>query len=120
MLFNLNGAYLLTDYQSSYTFTLPTTKWADGSYTISASALMRDAFTTAQASVSVNFNNGISSPPVNTNQFQPTSGIPPASGAPLVVVASGDGASGETNATNVTNLHCLDQPEPVPVPGGCI
>jgi chitodextrinase len=104
MVFNLNGTYLLTDYQSSYTFSLPTTKWVDGSYTLSASALMRDAFTTAQATITVNFNNGISSPPVNTNQFQPSAGIPPANGAPFVVVASGDGASGETNATNVTNL----------------
>ncbi len=110
MVFNLNGAYLLTDYQSSYTFILPTTKWVDGSYTLSASALMRDAFTTAQATVSVNFNNGISSPPVNTNQFQPSSGIPPANGAPFVVVATGDGASGETNATNVTNLMASINP----------
>ena len=104
MVFYLNGAYLLTDYQSTYTFILPTTSRVDGSYSLSVSALMRDAFTTPQATISVNFNNGISSPPVNTNQFQPSAGLPPANGAPFVVTASGDGASGEVNAGNVVNL----------------
>ncbi len=104
MLFYLNGAYLLTDYQSAYTFALPTRHWMDGSYLLAASALMRDGFTTPQATVTVNFSNGISSPPVNTNQFQPTSGTPPANGAPFVVTAAGDGASGEVNAGNVVNL----------------
>ena len=104
MVFYLNGAYLLTDYQSTYTFILPTRNWVDGSYTLAASALMRDAFTTPRATISVNFNNGISSPPVNTNQFHPSAGLPPANGAPFVVTASGDGASGEVNAENVVNL----------------
>jgi hypothetical protein len=104
MVFYLNGDYLLTDYQSPYTFLLPTRSWVDGSYTISVSALMRDAFTTPEATISVTFDNGISTPPVNTNQFHPTSGIPPANGAPFVVVATGDGASGEINAGKVVDL----------------
>ena len=35
MVFNLGPSYLLTDYSSPYTFTLPSNKWVDGSYTLS-------------------------------------------------------------------------------------
>ena len=73
MVFYLNGTYLLTDYQSSYTFLLPTTHWVDGSYTLSVSALMRDAFTTPQASVSINFNNGIS---FAAGEYEPVPAFP--------------------------------------------
>jgi hypothetical protein len=104
MIFYINGAYLLTDFQSPYTFLLPTTKWVDGNYTIAAAALMRDGFTTQQASIPVIFSNGITTPPVNTNQFQPSSGTTPANGAPFVVIAGGDGASGENSSTSVSNL----------------
>jgi hypothetical protein len=104
MVFYLNGSYLLTDYQSAYAFTLPTPNWVDGSYTLSVEALMRDGFTTQQAGITVQFNNGVTTPPVNKNTFQPTSGTTPGSGQPFVVAAGGDGASGETSATNVVNL----------------
>jgi hypothetical protein len=104
MIFYLDGAYMLTDYQSAYSFTLPTARWIDGSHTLAVGALMRDGFTSQQASISVSFNNGVTTPPVNTNQFQPSSGIPPINGAPFIVAAGGDGASGETNAGNVSNL----------------
>ena len=103
MVFNLNSSYLLTDYTNPYTFTLPTAKWADGSYTLSASAVM-PTFTTTQAAITVKFNNGNSSTPVNGNHFTPTSGRTPASGQPFVVAASGDGASGEANAGKVASL----------------
>jgi hypothetical protein len=104
MIFNLNTSYLLTDYSSPYTFNLPTNKWADGSYILYVAALMRDGFTTAQAQIAVSFNNGNATTPVNTGSFQPSSGRTPASGQPFIVAAAGDGASGETNATNVINL----------------
>ena len=104
IIFYLDGSYLLTDYQSLYTFTLPTAKWVDGNHILAGEALMRDGFTSQQASLSVNFNNNVNSPPVNTNQFQPSTGSPPANGAPFIVAASGDGASGETSANNVANL----------------
>jgi hypothetical protein len=104
VVYYLDGSYLLTDYKSPYTFTLPTAKWADGSHVISVEALMRDSFTSQQAGLSVTFKNGISGPAANTNQFQPTSGNPPANGAPFIVAAGGDGASGETNAQNVSDL----------------
>jgi hypothetical protein len=104
MVYYLNGAYLLTDYQSPYTFTLPTTHWVDGSYSLAVEALMRSGFTTQRANLTVNFANGIKTPPVNSNQFQPTSGTTPANGAPFVVAATGDGASGEANETGVVKL----------------
>jgi hypothetical protein len=68
MVFYLNSAYLLTDYQSPYTFTLPTERWIDGGYTLSVEALMRDAFVTQQASLNVGFNNGVITPqPISTH-----------------------------------------------------
>ncbi|MCL4561491.1 MAG: DNRLRE domain-containing protein [Chloroflexi bacterium] len=105
IIFYLNGAYLLTDFQSAYTFNLPTTKWQDGTYTLSATALMRDGYTTTQQpAISLTFSNGITSPPVNQNTFTPTSGTTPANGAPFIVVAGGDGADGDTSASGVTKL----------------
>ncbi|RPH74250.1 hypothetical protein EHM76_03885, partial [bacterium] len=104
VIFYLNGSYLITDYQSSYTFTLPTTKFVDSTYSLSVKAVMRDGFNTGQTVLPVSFNNGISTTPVNTNQFQPTTGRAPSANEPFVVTAAGDGASGETNAIAVTNL----------------
>ena len=102
--FYLNDTYLLTDYQAPYTFSLPTARWADGDYTLSVEALLRDAFTTQRANAVVHFKNGVTNPPGNNALFRPATGNPPASGAPFVVVATGDGASGEANADKVTNL----------------
>ena len=104
MVYYLDGSYLLTDYQNPYTFTLPTNKWVDGSHSLSAETLMRDGFISQQVNLLVNFNNGITDPPVNSNQFQPSNGVAPVNGSPFIVVATGDGASGETNAGRVTDL----------------
>lgn len=104
VVFSLDGAYALTDYQGPYTFLLPSDQWVDGSHSLGASAVMQDGFTTKQVVEPVIFSNGVTSPPVNTNQFQPTSGTVPSIGSPFVVVATGDGASGETTAGGVSNL----------------
>jgi hypothetical protein len=103
MIFYLDSTYLLTSYASPYSFTLPTNRYVDGSYTLYAQALMRDGFTTTQASITLILNTGTITPPVNTNTFTPTSGRP-AGGQPFVLAAVGDGASGETGAANVTTL----------------
>ncbi len=104
MVFYLDNAYLLTDYQSAYNFSLSTTQWVDGTYTLAVEAVMRDGFTTPnRASVTVKFVNGITTPPVNTRTFTPALGTNPG-GNPLVVAAGGDGAGGETNASNVISL----------------
>jgi chitodextrinase len=104
MVFYLDGAYLLTDYQSTYRFTLPTWKWVDGDHTLSVEALMSTGFVTQRASLMVDFKNGVSSPPINPRQFTPATGTTPPPGTPFTVVAGGDGASGETYAVKVSNL----------------
>jgi chitodextrinase len=102
MVFYIDGADLLIDYQSPYSFVLPTTKWQDGDYTITVEAVMRDGYvTTNQATLPLTFNNGINQPPVNNNTFTPSSGTTPPDGSPFVVVAAGDGADGATSAANV-------------------
>jgi chitodextrinase len=104
LIFYFGGQYLITDYQNPYTFTLPSTKFVDGAYTLEVEALMKDGFTSQRASISVTLNNGITTPPVNTNTFTPTNGTTPAAGQPFTLVAAGDGADGATNSGNVTNL----------------
>ena len=65
---------------------------------------MRDGFTTAQTTESLTFNNGITSPPVNSNTFSPSVGTTPAPGQPLIVRAVGDGGSGQTSESDLVNL----------------
>jgi len=104
LLFTLNGQYLLTDYESPFTFIIPTTKFVDGNRNLEVRARMRDGFTSMRAAVNVTFNNGISAPPVNSNTFTPASGSTPQPGRPFILAATGDGASGEANADAVTDL----------------
>ncbi len=104
LVFFIDGAYLLTDYQSTYKFTLPTKRWKDGSHSLAAEALMRNGFLTRRTTVSVKFKNGVTIAPVNHKQFKPTSGRTPAPGAPFIVAAAGDGASGEVYAGKVADL----------------
>jgi hypothetical protein len=102
VVFYLDGNYLLSDFQSPYTFTLPSSKWANGSHTLAIEAQMRDSYVSPQASLTLNFNNAAQA--ADTTQFQPTTGSVPANGAPFLVVAAGDGASGEANAGKVSDL----------------
>ena len=104
MAFYVDGQDLLTDYQTPYTFTLPSGKFVDGLKTISVEAWMRDTFITQQASINLNFANGNSTPPVNGNSFTPRTGTDPQPGMPFVVAAAGDGAGGETSENNTTDL----------------
>ncbi len=104
VVFYLNGIYLLTDFQSPYTFTLPTENWMDGNYNLSVESLQRDGFVSGRAGITVSFKNGISSLPVNKKSFKPATGTQPAKGQPFVVVATGDGASGEASSQKVTDL----------------
>jgi fibronectin type 3 domain-containing protein len=104
MTFFLGGDYLLTDYQTPYTFTIPTDRFVDGTRTLEVEAWMRDGFISQRASVGLTFANGVVTPPVNTNTFTPTSGRPAQSGEAFVVAAAGDGAGGEQSATQTTDL----------------
>ena len=104
LIFYLGGEYLLTDYASPYTFVLPTTKFVDGIRSLEVEAVLRDGLTYGRGAINLTLNNGITEPPVNTNTYTPTSGTTPPAGRPFVMVATGDGASGEPNAIAVTNL----------------
>lgn len=110
LIFYLDGAYLLTDLESPYTFVLPTKKFVDGTKTLGVVAIMRDGYTTPVNNISLTFNNGVTAPPVNTNTFTPTPGSDPALGAPFVFAATGDGASGRTQADGVVSLMNSWQP----------
>lgn len=104
VIFYLDNAYLLTDYQSPYTFTLPTQKFIDGSFSLKVQAVMRDNFTTQFTSMPVTLANGNAALPVNLNSFSPSTGQPSTPGSPLIIAAAGDGASGEINAGKVSNM----------------
>jgi PKD repeat protein len=93
--FTLDGAQLLTDFTSPYTFTLDARRWVDGTHQLRVSGLMRDGFVTGQAGVSLTFSNGNAKAPTNSNHYTPTSGTTPDPGTPLVLAATGDGAGGE-------------------------
>lgn len=102
--FSLDGAHLLTDYTPLYLFSLPSDTFVDGPRMLEVSALMRDEFVSESASIAVDFANGVTSPPVNTNTFTPRTGTTPVPGAPFVLAATGDGASGEPNAERTPDL----------------
>ena len=77
IVFYLNGQYLITDFQSPFTFVLPTSKWADGSQVLAVEVTMKDGFVSQFSSITLTFNNGNTIPPVNTSTFNPTSGTTP-------------------------------------------
>src|ERR1041384_8220116 len=77
LIFYLGGEYLLTDFQTPFSFDLPTTKWVDATRLLEVEVLMKDSFTSQRASISVTFVNGIVQPPGNNNTFTPTSGTTP-------------------------------------------
>src|SRR5215208_4675464 len=104
LVFYLGGEYLLTDFQTPFSFDLPTTKWADGNRLLEVEVLMKDDFTSQRASISLTFNNGIVQPPVNNNNFTPKSGTTPPAGQSFTLAAAGDGAGGMLNANSVFNL----------------
>jgi len=105
--FFLNGNYLLEAVSAPYTFTLPTTFFVDGNYSLSAEVKMTDGFIqplSERPAIQLSFNNGISSIPPNTRHFTPTLGTTPAPGSPFVLAAVGDGAGGDPHRTTVSNM----------------
>ncbi|HEY9529536.1 MAG TPA: metallophosphoesterase [Anaerolineales bacterium] len=104
LVFYLGGEYLLTDFQTPFSFSLPTTKWVDGTRLLELEALMKDGFTSQRASISLTFVNGIIQPPVNNNTFTPKPGTTPPSGQSFTLAVSGDGAGGMTTGGQVATL----------------
>ena len=62
VIFYLDGEYLLTDYESSYAFELPSARYTNGAHRLDVEMLMRDGFTTARAGIDLTFSNGPSAP----------------------------------------------------------
>jgi hypothetical protein len=105
MVYYLDDVYLLTAYQKPYNFVLPTKFFPDGKHVLSFEAFLSDGFTTPKrASVSLVFKNGQLDPPADPKAFKPSLGTLPPPGSPFVLVAVGDGTSGENNETKVTDL----------------
>ncbi|MBE0686639.1 MAG: DNRLRE domain-containing protein, partial [Anaerolineaceae bacterium] len=104
VIFYLNNEYLLTDFESDYSFLLPTSKFVDGNYALSVVIVMRDGYVFQMGSITVSFSNGNTMTPVNSNTFQIFTSPAHANGQPFMVAAGGDGASGITNSANVVNL----------------
>ncbi len=106
MVFSLDDTYLLTDFQRSPdTFTISSQRWVDGPHKLSVYASLNDNTDTKAnpAFIYVTFANGVTTPPVNTNLRNPTSGTTPAPGSPVVVAATGDGAGGDAYTASVMN-----------------
>ena len=111
--FSLDTGYLLSDFAaqfvsngvSNWHFDLPTAMWVDGVHTLSVTPLLGNNKTKGTpASVNVTLQNGVTTPPTNTNTFTPTAGRTPQQGAPFIVAAVGDGAAGSAAADRVVSL----------------
>ena len=119
--FYLDDEYVLTDYRSSsnssavFDFVLPTEFWVDGIHRLEMLAITRaeagiPSYTTQRVGIDLTFANGIASVPPNTNSFTPSQGRPVNAGEAFTVAAVGDGASGEPNATAVTDMLVAQDP----------
>lgn len=101
--FFLGGAYVLTDREAPFSFSLMTARRVDGTYPLEARAVMNDSFEPTPASVMLTLSNGVVTPPTNSATFSPRLGTQPADGQPFVVAAVGDAGSGRTRSTQVAN-----------------
>lgn len=102
--FTLDGGYLLTDFESPYSFLLPTASFLDGDHTVQVTAELRDGNVAASPAVATAFANGTTELPPPATGFTPTQGTTPAAGQPLVVAVTGDGASGRRTSDSVVDL----------------
>ncbi len=110
VVFYLDGTYILTDYQTPYTFSLDTRRYSDGPHVIEAEQVMRDAFVSSRATESVDFDNSADGATPFPATFTPSTGRPASQGEPFIVAAVGDGAGGEKNETSVTDMISTWEP----------
>lgn len=103
VVFYLDGAYVLTDFEAPYAFTLPMSHYVDGSGRIEVEARLRDGFVTQRAAVDVTLDNGVTSMPLNSRSFTPPV-VTAVAGRPPVVAAVGDGGGGETSGREVSHV----------------
>ncbi|RJQ85471.1 Ig-like domain-containing protein [Amycolatopsis panacis] len=100
--YTLDGAYLLFDAESPYTFTLHTYLFTPGRHTLSASTAFSGGYDSPPLSMPLNFAASAAPPPPPA--FAPATGTAPGPGMPLVVAAGGDGASGMAREHKVADL----------------
>ncbi len=101
MIFFLDTEYVATIFQPPFNFVLPSDYFVDGVGTrsLSVTASLSDGLITDPAAVNLNLDNNTTTTPLNNTPFTPY--VPSSPGNPMVVAATGDGASGET--PGVTN-----------------
>lgn len=100
--YTLDGTHLLFDAQAPYSFTLHTYLFSPGPHVLSASVNFSGDYRSPPLSVPVIFT--AAAAPAPPPPFTPSRGTAPARGAPLVVAAGGDGASGMTREQRVADL----------------
>lgn len=99
VVFTIDGGYVLSDFIQPYTFALATDRWADGPHALAVQAVTTAGDTSTEATVDLTFSNP-GGPPTRP-RFVPRTGSVPAPGAPFVVAAVGDGASGHPESDAV-------------------
>ena len=104
VIFYLGNEYLLTDYTTPYTFSFLSEAFTDKRHTLKAEAFMRDGFISEQASITFRIDNRNNASSVNNQQWNGPYEPSAESGQSLTIAATGDGASGEPEATAVADL----------------
>jgi hypothetical protein len=67
-------------------------------------AILRDGTVSDPASFDLSFDNDVHNPPRPEGSYTPSSAPPATQSAPLIVGVTGDGAVGQTSATEVTDM----------------
>jgi hypothetical protein len=108
IVYSLDGTYLLTDEQAPWSFSLHPAAHRPGTHVLSASVTVEGRPGALQVDVPIDVP-AVTRPAVAP--FRPTAGADPAPGAPFVVAAVGDGASGLRAEQQVTDLIASWRPQ---------
>jgi len=100
--YTLDGAYLLFDEQTPYSFVLHTDRYPTARHSMSASVVFSGGYSTPPLNLS--FRIAAAEDPPPPPAFTPTAGTDPAEGKPFLVAAVGDGASGLTAEEQTADL----------------
>ena len=92
---------VLTDYAAPYELTLPSERFVDGTYRLSAEAEFKDGFDADPPTLTIAVANGVTQEPQAGDTWTPRAGRP---GSPFVLAAVGDGAGGLPGADAVGDL----------------
>lgn len=108
--FGVANGYVLTDFESPYTFILPSARWPNGSRSLRVRAVIKGSpdFTTPYTFSGVTFSND--GPPPPAAGFVPHEPAV-ADGAPLIVAAVGDGANGNAKSRAVISRIAAWNPD---------